>query len=413
MKAIILNTNYIIRAIICFILLLLSIQFYAEDNCNSDLTDDKYEWIDNSSLKSKIKKIDKNREEKASKAYFSGSTNFVFFYYFDTWQGIKNDKTGDFGYKTRDFSDDDYHNKDNDGRIIKDPWGSIETGFFGDISISTPLFKSDKPLISDNKITFEFNWEFNWMQAGAGLKFTFSPLPIFYTSIGCKIGTGWEFLWKNDFSPILVGLGLSTEKGHISMPLAGPVINFDITTGIQMDFSALPGINKKAKRWLHIIATASTTLEYQGLINFNQNQPYIYIERRNQLSGWYFSFQSNLGYLIPIIEDETNMQSFRRIAHRNFSIMPLLQTTVGFNITHYNDSKMAEMGWGSDFVDIALKPLLLFKFPFNFNLIVYSGFVNGKRYYMDTIGNSYYQDREYEDWYFKADCIGIIFGYEF
>ncbi len=379
---------------------------------SDDQTDDDYTWIKNEKLRMNIEKIDKFRKKNKSKAFYSGSINLVLFYYFDVWQGVENDHNGNYGYSTRNFQYNKYHSMDNKGIIEKNPWGGIETGFYGNFCISAPLFESKKPLLSENRISFEFNWDFNWMQAGCGIKFTFSPIPIYYTSTNINIGTGWEWLWS-DGSPLLIGMGLCTRDGSLSIPLLGPVINANFTNGLQMDFSALPIINKKIKRWTHIILTASVNIGYQGLINIDQNQPYIYMNNKNLLSGWQFSFVTEFGYIIPVIEDKTNMDSFRKFAHRRFSIFPLLQTVVSFDITHFSDSKMNEGGWGSDFVKISLKPLLIFSLPFNFKIIFYSRFINNKRFSMSSIGNVYYQDREYEDWFFMFENIGIIFGWDF
>ena len=116
------------------------------------------------------------RKEKIKKNIFRYSAElfFVFFYYPDIWQGLNNNKTGSLGYSTRDFTDKKYHDDDNSGYIEDNPRGSIETGVFGSFSIHTKPIQTNKPLISSNEITVEFNWEFNWMQSAAGIKFTFS-----------------------------------------------------------------------------------------------------------------------------------------------------------------------------------------------------------------------------------------------
>ncbi len=380
---------------------------------SQDQSGDEYYWIKNEKIKSAVKKIDKYREDNKSKAFFSGSINFVFFYYYDIWQGKKNDHTGDLGYSTRNFTNGKYHDADNKGTIETNLWGNIDTGFYGNFSITTPFFESTLPLLSDNSMSFDFNWEFNWMEAGGGLKFTISPVPFYYSSLSIKMSTGWEWLWADDGSPLLIGLGLSTKDGYLSTPLLGPVLQADFVNGLQMDFSALPGGGPVRKRWTHIILTASVDICYQGVINIDQNQPYIYLNVKNETSGWKFSFTSEFGYIFPVIEDKTTMGSFRKFANRRFSIFPLLQTVVGFDITHFNDSTMKKKGWGSDFIKVSLRPLLIFMLPDNFKLIIYSRFINERRFTMETIGNVYYQNREYEDWYFMPENIGFIFGWDF
>ena len=165
---------------------------------------------------------------------------------------------------------------------------------------------------------------------------------------------------------------------------------------------------------MHIITTASITVQYQDLLTVREDQPYHYRMDDYQLDGWSISSSFIVGYMIPVIEDKKkNFQSFRRLYTRDFTIFPLLNVNLKFDLTHYNDSRMDHDGWGSDFINVTLNPMLIFHLPCNYSLNLFFEFKNARRFKENTIGNLYMFDRQYEDWYFKFATVGIIWTWKF
>jgi hypothetical protein len=395
-----------------YILLFYIVTFAFSAFC--DESDDLYLWIKNKKAHDSVEKLEKFRKDNKSSLFFSGDIYLAFFYCPDIWQGTKNEHIGNFGYQTRDFRDSKYHKDNNDGTLVKNPWGGVQTGFMGNFNISRTFIDSDIPIFKQNKIQIQFDWTFEWMQGDCGIKFIFQPVGFYYTSLGINIGSGWNFLSDNSGKPFISGLGLNTKDGFISTPFLGPVLTVDYQNTLQINFSVLPFIPKNIKRWTNIVMSASAIINYKALLTIDQNQPFYYQNQTSDIifGGWNFAAEFLAGYIIPVIEDKTTFQSFRKQFNNRFSIMPAFKTKINFSLTHYNDSPMKD-GWGSDFVTVELNPLLVFNLPCNYKIILSFNFKNDKRFTEDTIGNAYIKDKLYEDWYLEFKKVGIIFGWEF
>jgi hypothetical protein len=82
-------------------------------------------------------------------------------------------------------------------------------------------------------------------------------------------------------------------------------------------------------------------------------------------------------------------------------------------LSHYNDSKMSDKGWGSDFVDLTFGPIMIFDLPCNLSVILGVNWANGKSYTSDSVENCDFRKQQYEDWFVSFDSIYMSIGWIF
>jgi hypothetical protein len=129
------------------------------------------------------------------------------------------------------------------------------------------------------------------------------------------------------------------------------------------------------------------------------------------LNGWNFKGNFLLGYQIPIIEDETGKdEMFLRRVNNNFVITAAMLFAIDkLSLTHYSDSPMSG-GWGSDFCYVYFGPIFNFDLPNNFFGVFSLQWANEREYTSNTVGNLFYQNKTYKDWYVYFYRIVFAFG---
>ncbi|HNZ27587.1 MAG TPA: hypothetical protein PLG34_11300 [Spirochaetota bacterium] len=220
------------------------------------------------------------------------------------------------------------------------------------------------------------------------------------------IGSGWNFFG------LFNGLGRNdgtTNKGRVE-PFYGPVFQTWFSSTLQFDFSYV--MPKNIRRWTHIVFQATPKLIYKGLLNVSDNVAYQYeADMGENLNGWNFKGNFLLGYQIPIIEDETGKdEMFLRRVNNNFVITAAMLFAIDkLSLTHYSDSPMSG-GWGSDFCYVYFGPIFNFDLPNNFFGVFSLQWANEREYTSNTVGNLFYQNKTYKDWYVYFYRIVFAFG---
>jgi hypothetical protein len=147
-------------------------------------------------------------------------------------------------------------------------------------------------------------------------------------------------------------------------------------------------------------------------------RPFIWLTK-TKMNGWTFEPSFLFGYKIPILIDnkyETDNEYNKFLGgklYNNFSVILGIISRLKMELTHYNDSKMSDNGWGSDFINLDLSPVLIFELPCNITTTIGVDWTNGKSYTTDSIGNGDFRKREYKDWYINLDSIFLSIGWKF
>jgi hypothetical protein len=353
-----------------------------------------------------------DRNQTNATVKFRGKVEIGFGYYFDMWQGNANDKAGDFLYQKMDFTNQcdpsNRHHTDNTGRSFGGPGGE-ETGAFLQYSIISACFAGSNSLTSGNNLRINFNSKITPVSTGAGMDFVLTPVAFYYFSLGFYITGAWNI-------PALGAIGVAENvKGDPASPgYGGPILDLTFENTLQFDLSYVFGA--ELQRWTHVLFLASAIIKYRALLTVSDNVPFFYENDRGEnLNGWKFDSNFIIGYKIPVIEDDAGSNGrFIRLNNNNFAVTLAFAMQIDtLELTHYDDSPMNRNGWGSDFVPVKFSPVINFDFPRNFYLLVQFRFANSKRVTDATVGNKFYQDRIYEDYYIYFNRVAFMFGWKF
>lgn len=345
---------------------------------------------------------------------FRGSVSMTIAYYFGVLDGLTN--TPHFSlpsytlldYRDHGDSDNDHHSNGLKGRIIGSKAGEPKLNFSVVYDFIAPFLNFKNPLFKGNNIKLSFYGDINPISMFAGGGITFTPIAFLNFHAGFFFGTAWNV------PGLLPGLGRNIDGNILRENFYGPVMRSWFSSTFQFDIAAV--MPKNIKRWTHIVMQATPKIHYQALLNIPENIPYIFLtDRGENLNGWHFKGSFLLGYQIPVIEDDFGKdRQFIKIAHKNFKITTAMYFLIDdLHLSHYYDSLMANNGWGSDFTYVDFGPLLKFDLPYNFFCTLILFWANDKKFSDGTVGNLYYQDREYEDWYVYLRRFVFQFGYNF
>ena len=252
------------------------------------------------------------------------------------------------------------------------------------------LNKSD--LTENNNITLNSLFEITPITFKFGTEINITPVAFLNLSAGISFGTGWNYLG-------LYGLAKDNTSGKYSEAVHMIIIDnsfpgvilenwYKIT--LQMDFAEI--VPENYQRWTHIIVSADGIFSYISMLgNEYFDRAYIWCTY-NYLNGWSYSSNFILGYQIPVVIDKRKKQAEKNqfmnfVRHNNFSIMPLFMTTISLQLTHFNDSRMLNNGWGSDFISCKFGPAILFDLPSNFSFFITLNFTNRQIYNSNSFNN--------------------------
>ena len=349
---------------------------------------------------------------------FRGNVTIGGYYYFAQPLGVHNSDIPHIGYNSYsqlDYTNEgdpmNYHHNDGKGYKVGSVWGGLEGKLFVSYAAIAPFLTADHPLFSGNNIAVSLDGELTPVTINQAINVTITPIAFLSFRAGCQIGTGWNFIG------VFNGIGIndgSCVKGKVQ-PFYSVCFQSWLRATFQFDVAAL--MPAKFKRWTHIQMQASAQLRYKALLNTESTQSFQYeADRGEDLAGWRLEGLYVLGYKIPIIIDEADKSGMflKRRRNNNFAILAAMMLTIDrLDLTHITLSPMKDGGFGSDFCYVYFGPTLMFDLPNNMTAMFGVHWTNEKEYTTETVGNIYYQDRVYKDWYVYFSRILVSVGWNF
>jgi hypothetical protein len=351
------------------------------------------------------------KKDEKPKIKFRGSFSVVGDYMFEIQDGVNpRNHFLPSSYKAKDYTDNgdpDNAHHTTKGRVIGGTYGGLQLETYYDYYFILPFLQVDNPLMKNNSLSFGVHTAISPLTFNEGFSVTWSPVAFLNFKYGLLLGFGWNI------PGFAAGFGLN-DNGVIKRPdVAGPQLMTWFSGTFQIDLAYL--MPKALERWTHIVAVATPTFKYQGLLTISDNQPFMYQECPGEkLNGWKFIFEGIFGYRFYVIEDDTGEnQMFLKRKNKNFIITVGAYVWLDYlNLTHYYDSPMKN-GWGSDFAYVNFGPAMQFDLPNNYFLKLFFFFQNDKAYTSETVGNADFRERKYEDWYVYYKWMGFFFGWNF
>lgn len=307
-------------------------------------------------------------------------------------------------YEGIDYTDDQRYG--DDGRVVGGLNSLPLAEIYLDYDFIAPFFKMDNFLMSNNHIKFSLYGQLSIVTLNGGMGITISPAAFLELQAGFLIGTAWSI-------PMGAGLGINNNGTIERFSLAGPHLQLWFSATLQFDLAYI--VPEPFKKWTHWFFILTPQLKYQAFLGISENQPYMYQECPGEkLNGWNLMGKFIFGYRYYFIEDDTgDDRTFIKMKNNDFWIAAgILLWIEYFNLSHYNDSPMAD-GWGSDFAYISFGPMVRLELPWNYFVQLFYLFGNEKAYTDDTVGYLDYRDRKYEDWYIYSRWIGAYIGWKF
>lgn len=350
---------------------------------------------------------------------FRGNIMIGGYYYFAHPIGVRGSDTPHIGYNSYtplDYTNEgdpmNYHHNDGKGYSVGSSWGGLEGKLFVSYAAIAPFLTMDHPLFSGNNIAVSLDGELTPVTVNQAINVRITPIAFLSFLAGCQIGTGWNFFG------LFNGMGIndgSCYKGKIQ-PFYTVCFQSWFRVTFQFDVAAL--MPAKYKRWTHIQMQAAPQFRYKALLNTESTQTFQYENSRGEdMAGWRLEGTFVLGYKIPIIIDEPDNSGMflSKRRNNNFAILAAMLLVIDrMELTHANLSPISsENNFGSDFCYVYFGPTLMFDLPNNMTAMFGVHWTNEKEYTTETVGNIYYQDRVYKDWYVYFSRILISVGWNF
>ncbi len=348
---------------------------------------------------------------------FRGSVSFAGYYFFGSQTG---QRVGNISHISRDtYEVADYteagdplgqHHNDGKGREVGTSWGGLKGGLFVRYSAIAPFLTADHFLFRDNNIKVTLKGDLTPVSLAQGISVTITPIAFLKFEGGCNIGSGW------DFFGIFNGLGINDGtcvKGR-RQNFYGPVFHSYFSLTFQFDVAAL--MPAKYKRWTHIVMQAQPVVKFRCLLNVGSDVSWQYnADRGENFNGWVMEGSYLIGYQIPIIVDDCGQdRMFLKRRNNRFTISPAMFFEIDkWNLSNMLRSTMASGGWGSDFCYVYFGPVVMFDLPNNMNVIFGCEWANDIEYTEQTVGNLFFQNRVYKDWYVNFSRLLLSVGWDF
>jgi hypothetical protein len=301
--------------------------------------------------------------------------------------------------------------------------GKIKPRLKADVSYSIifPVNLSRHSLFNDSNCELNFLFSLTPVTISGGGEICFSPLPFLSFTAGTTFGTGWNI------PDLANGLARDNSGGYVDTEpkemlikdsFFGVVMQNWLSMKIKFDLAAFFKRNKNFNRWTHFVFAVKTEFLCTTLLNYSfYERPFVW-QTSTLMNGWTFGSSFFLGYKIPVIIDNRLDEAEKKrflgaFYHTNFSITLGMSAALKVELTHYNDSKMAEKGWGSDFTKTKFGPVMMFDMPCNLSATFGVDWENGQTYDQNNADSNDFKKMKYEDWYVKFNSIFISIGWEF
>ncbi|HDQ14942.1 MAG TPA: hypothetical protein ENN41_09040 [Sediminispirochaeta sp.] len=255
--------------------------------------------------------------------------------------------------------------------------GRVSANYF----LRLPMMRGDSPLTEENNMLLQLRAELSPISIAGELRSVLTPLAVLKIENSLFLGSGWSI-------GELHGLSLNTkEDPFAATPLGGLFLSYRAAATLQFDWAALfPG------DWHHVVMVYNPSLQYRLYTGAASDEPWQWqADGGENYNGWYWGQNAVLAYQTPALE-LLNTAGL------------LLETRQ--RITRRQDSPMDEGGWGSDFMEIYIAPILVLDLGESQGLTLQFQFARGRNYTDESIGNESFLNRQVmeEDptyWYFR------------
>lgn len=288
-------------------------------------------------------------------------------------------------------ADDLTHVTDDPGRSIGSTWGSVQGNAVLTHTITVPFLVGTGPLTRGNKLSVDLFGELSPVSLNMGSKIALTPAAFFSTALGVKAGTGWGFFGL--FNGLGRDLPGKEYSGPLTEPFSGVVFDLWFSTTLQFDLAAVwPG------DWHHIVTQLTPSIHYRGFTGADSKTAWEFeADGGGNLNGFTFKGAYFLGYQMPIALDTVGF-----LLETSRYIGPVARL-----------SPMDEGGWGSDFTELTFGPIANISFTDLFALTFLLQFQTGRDYTDESIGNRYFEYREFDSIYVDFYRTGFILNFYF
>lgn len=405
-----------IRKFYVFLLCVLLLPFFVFSQENIALTDTSTDSVaeNNAGSGSVVENVNNLSESKIPfPIRFRGSVSAVFSYLFDCQDGVNH--PGHFApicYDKNDYREaGKHHGEDGAGRIVGGNYGGVQMELYNEYGFSVPVLNFDTPLTKDNFLQFKILSQLSPVTLNVGGTMTLAAAAFLQFQFGFFIGGAWEV---PAFNVTGTGIKADNEGNFVAMSFDAPILQLWFKPTFQFDLAyVLPPAYQK---WTHFFILANPQFQYQHYFGVDYDQPYIYkADYGMQFNGWKLTGDFTTGYRIFIREDNSGTQD-RFLKITNYTIILTFAFYLHIdhlNLSHYEDSKMENGGWGSDFASINFGPALRLDLPYHIWAQFFFLFRNDRAYTDDTFAYADFRKRTYEDYYVFAKSVGFFIGWDF
>jgi len=278
------------------------------------------------------------------------------------------------------------HAADDPGRDLGYSWGNAGVGLALAHSLQWPFPTGDGPLLEGNSLKLTLTGELSPVSVTASAEAVLTPIAIAEIAAGASAGTGWSIGIGNGLGRNLPG---ADHDAILAEPFSGLVLSAWLAATLQFDFAALwPG------DWHHVIVAAGPKLEYWDFTGAGKDEAWQWEQDLgDNFNGWRFSTQTFVGYRMPL----------------RVQMVGVLVATTANLFWNARRSPMDDPGgWGSDFVTLTIAPTANVTLSDRARLSALVQLRTERDYTRETIGNRYFELRDYDGWFMYLRMVAAI-----
>ena len=273
------------------------------------------------------------------------------------------------------------------GREIGTTWGGAEVKTVLNYSFKFPFLVRDGVLFKDNNVTLNFAGELSPVSVNALAKVAVSPIAILNFALGAKAGSGWA-IGFNGLGKNIPGVNYDDAQQE---PFSGMVYELFTTATFQFDVGAIVEGD-----WTHVVVVIEPKIMYIGFTNAGLDEAWVWeADEGMNFNGFLYKGTYFLGYQMPLVLDTVGI---------------LLETTQYIDTHNVERSTSSVADWNSAFIQMRIGPLFNIRFSETMSLAILPQFKYDRKYTDETIGNRYFEYREFESGFFYFDRIALSYS---
>jgi len=255
-----------------------------------------------------------------------------------------------------------------EGRDLGSTWGSAKIQALLTHRLVLPFLAGAGPLTSGNNLAVSLTGALSPVSVRLETQATLTPIAFLNVFAGAMLGTGWDIGLFN-------GMGLNADQSGLpeSASFQGFVSNLWVGGTFQFDLAAvIPGM------WTHGLVMIRPKLQYAFYSGAEREQAWMWeADGGENFNGFQFHGTCFLGYQMPLVLDTAGL---------------LVETKQ--NLGYVKDlSPMDSGGWGSDYVEVTLSPLLNFALSDSSSFAILFQFRRERLYSEPSIFANYFRNR--------------------